>query len=155
MAQKLILTLQADPPPPDECWPARLRDLVAALPAWLSVAGSGQDGLTLLTHGPTEPGADDTDKPWIQTRADGSPLGLYVFHDGAWVRVYDHDAGDIIGFNGRAADVVEPFEFCDGTDGTPELRGKMIKADGTAGVDGTTDSGIYRLGYKMFVGYAP
>lgn len=48
--------------------------------------------------------------------------------------------GSIIMFNGLAADIPEGWHICDGTDGTPNLIDRFIKANNTAGGTGGSNS---------------
>lgn len=47
--------------------------------------------------------------------------------------------GSIIMFNGLASEIPEGWNICDGTNGTPNLIGKFIKASSTAGETGGSD----------------
>ncbi len=48
--------------------------------------------------------------------------------------------GSIIMYNGLAADIPEGWHICDGTDGTPNLIDRFIKASNTAGATGGANS---------------
>ena len=47
--------------------------------------------------------------------------------------------GSIIMFNGLASEIPEGWNICDGTNGTPNLIGKFIKASSTSGETGGSD----------------
>lgn len=118
--------------------------LVASLPG--SYAG--------LVVGDATPAVSDQDKLWYRTSSLCVPLGLFVFYDGKWKRAIPHHMppGTIVDYynaslhatdhaaNTRTityldvydetysaiADATDPFwRVCDGTNGTPDLRGRV------------------------------
>lgn len=151
MSNKQQLVLETVPPLPTDCWPATIQQFVKMLPKWLRVSSANAGDLTLVTFGQSTPATDNSDKPWVKTDPNGRPLGLYVFYNGGWVKAYGHDVGDVIIFSGLADNHASvdtlPWRFCDGSDGTPDLRPQMV-------VESSGPPIVYRLGYKMFKGYA-
>lgn len=59
-----------------------LGDLIAQ---YMAIAG-GEDFIT-LNFGPDTPDADDRDKPWFKTDADGNPLGWYSWNGSTWAQM--------------------------------------------------------------------
>jgi hypothetical protein len=107
-----------------------------------------------LTIGDAEPAAIDRDKIWLKVSSTCIPLGFFVYYGGSWKRAVPHHLppGAIIDYydatftpsdhdenkvkvtyldnysetysSGVAAAV--PFwRICDGTNGTPDLRGRV------------------------------
>lgn len=96
-----------------------------------------------FNYGPTEPAAEDQDKPWLKTAADGSPVGWKIYYGGAWVNAQYHamSPGVIVDYYGLEAQIpflddpdgdgTNPFwKLCDGTGGTPDLRGRTTIGTG-------------------------
>lgn len=64
---------------------ARSRE-VLRLPDFLRVNMDTADGLALVNYGSQTPPLGQVDLPWVKLNPDGSPAGIFVYHDGAWVR---------------------------------------------------------------------
>lgn len=123
---------------------AFIQAMVAALPG--SYAG--------LVVGDDTPSASDRDKLWYRTSTTCQPLGLFVYYGGKWKRAVPHHLppGTIVDYwnaslhatdhdaNARTItyldvydetysaiiDATDPFwRVCDGTNGTPDLRGRV------------------------------
>lgn len=137
--------------PNDFCWTtpqAFFNAVVAALVAALPGSYAG------LVVGDDTPSASDRDKLWYRTSTTCVPLGLFVYYDGKWKRAVPHHLppGTIVDYwnasfhasdhaaNARTItyldvydetysaiiDATDPFwRICDGTNGTPDLRGRV------------------------------
>jgi len=62
--------------------PQALLDLIAQY-----MAITGQDSFNGINFGPTEPDADNRDKPWFQTDGGGNPIGWKSWNGSAWVAI--------------------------------------------------------------------
>lgn len=137
--------------PSDFChttWPATFAAFIGAMVAALPGAYAG------LVVGSDVPAVSDQDKLWFKSNASCLPLGLFAYYNGAWRRAIPHHMppGAIIDYwssgfhatdhaaNARTityidvyeeaydalVDATDPFwAVCDGTNGTPDLRGRF------------------------------
>lgn len=112
----------------------------------LSIIGTLQGTFGAFTIGSSTPGSSDRDKLWFKLDANCVPLGWYIYYDGDWRRAIPHALlpGTIIDYydaNLAALDdaavrtYIEALDdgddghgafwyFCDGQNGTPDLRGR-------------------------------
>lgn len=111
-----------------------------------------------LVVGDATPAVSDQDKLWYRTSSSCVPYGMFVFYGGKWVRAipshfmpgmivpyYDASFGTTHATNARiityldvydetysaGVDATNPFwRLCDGTNGTPDLRARIILGAG-------------------------
>lgn len=126
---------------------------ILRLGEYLRVETQTPDGFELVAVGTTTPAGAQAMAPWIQLDAAGRPTGIFINVSGQMKRIPFLQPGDIILCSGKPSDIKEPWHFCDGTGGTPDLRSKMLALDGTD-ASGTETLNEYMLAYKMWVGYA-
>lgn len=65
---------------------------------------------------------------------------MFEKKNGEWVEVWAYhpiESGMIIAFDGLESDVPEGWQFCDGTNGTPDLRDSFIMAGDSCGETGS------------------
>lgn len=129
-----------------------------SIPDYVEVeSDSVLDNATLMNVGSATPDESRRTFPWMKTDPVGRPLGLFVYYGGTWVRVEPFALGsfpNIATFTGAVASIVAPYKFCDGTNGTPDLRLAMWYMVGSTLTAGTAGSQTtYALGYMMYVGY--
>lgn len=132
----------------DGDWNHTFQAFVAAMIAALPGSYAG------LVVGDDTPSASDRDKLWYRTGTTCQPLGFFVYYGGKWKRAIPHHLtpGSIIDYwnaslhasdhsaNYRTItyldvydeaysaiiDATDPFwRVCDGTNGTPDLRGRV------------------------------
>lgn len=137
--------------PPDFC-PATWQEVFTTFLA--SMIGALPGSYAGLVTGSDTPAASDQDKLWFKSNSTCLPLGLFAYYDGSWKRAIPHHmpAGSIIDYwsddfhatdhvaNARRityidvyeedydslSDATDPFwVVCDGTNGTPDLRGRF------------------------------
>lgn len=119
----------------------RLRD-------YLSVELPGADSIYV---GESEPTGAAFGAPWLRIDGVGRPVGLFIRYNGRYVRLFDAYTNEVRGFAGAPTVVAEPWYFCDGTNGTQDLRAAMVDSNGATGQ--ATTQAAYRLGYMQFKGY--
>lgn len=104
------------------------------------LAGTLPGEYSTFNFGSSTPAVADQGKPWIRTNADGTPNGLYVWYvtGNKWVMfqtlpepgtivAYCGTLGSIPLLNNYDSDVANPFWYnCNGSNGTPDLRGRCI-----------------------------
>lgn len=107
-----------------------------------------------LVTGSSEPAAADRDKLWFRSKDNCEPIGIFAYYNGSWKRAIPHhlQPGMIIDYYSTSLDVSDhtknaqtisyldvydetytvgtyatnPFwRVCDGTNGTPDLRGRV------------------------------
>lgn len=134
------------------CFSGNWQDLFNSFAAILAATLPGS--YAGFTVGDATPAVADRDKVWFRSTSGCAPLGMFVFYNGKWQRAIPHHLppGAIIDYwdptfhatdhavNARkityldvydetysgAADAVNPFwRVCDGTNGTPDLRGRV------------------------------
>lgn len=131
-----------------QTWQGTFEAFVAAIVASLP------NGFSTFTIGSDVPAANDQDKLWFKVNADCSPVGWMIYYGGAWVRAVPHPLlpGTILDYydstwasktHAQVADEVKlldggtalsPFwRLCDGTNGTPDLRGRVRVGAGAGG----------------------
>lgn len=135
-------------------WPQLFSDILEAL--ILSMPGN----FAGFVVGSSEPAESDRDKAWLKVSNGCAPLGLFLFYNGSWKRAIPHhlQPGSIIDYYDVTLDpndhaensvkisfldvydetytpgtpAVNPFwRVCDGTNGTPDLRGRVRVGAGT------------------------
>lgn len=82
----MVLTIKATNVPASLEHKTRSEEILE-LPKYLNVSASATEGLFLLNVGMTTPSPDNTRHPWLKLDAGGSPLGLFVYVNGEWIRV--------------------------------------------------------------------
>lgn len=162
----LQLTVQMGTLPPDFC-PATEQERADGYAAEMTVEVPGSNTSVIIQQ--STPGADDRDKLWVKTDGDGNPQGEFIFSPdvGDWVRATPFGTtvptGQIIDWyyadteaNAKTASKLlgqenEPnpnpanpyWLFCDGTSGTPDLRGRVMMGAGAgAGLTARTNGQI-------------
>lgn len=142
--------------PPGTCWDTP-DAFFALIVANLKVQFPGKFAGIMI--GDQVPAAEDRDKLWFRVTSACEPLGLFIYYNGAWKRAIPNPlpAGSIIHYYDptfTASDhaenkvkityldnysetysagvaAVDPFwRVCDGTNGTPDLRGRSIMGAG-------------------------
>lgn len=132
-----------------QSWQLTFNAFVAALHGYLP----GE--YNVFNYGSTTPAVEDQDKPWLMTNGDGTPAGWKIYYGGAWVNAQPHalSPGVIVDYYGTLADIptldggtiASPFwRNCDGTNGTPDLRGRCTIGAGQGA--GLTDRAINATG---------
>lgn len=124
---------------------------IIRLPQYLRLSFKGSPGLTFVVLGEDEPTGANANLPWIKLDSQSRPVGLFVKYSGNYVKVYDLGINVIQGYQGDSLYPQPPFYFCDGTNGTPDLRPSMIASDGTTNHPDTQAS--YNLAYMQYKGY--
>jgi hypothetical protein len=96
--------------------------------------------------GSVAPSSSLTQKVWFKIDAAGRPLGIYMFYNGNWRKVYMGAYGDVKmfagspsgRFDGTGRGVVggdqDGWALCNGNNGTPNLANRFIV--GSTGFDG-------------------
>jgi len=72
---------------------------ILRLPEFVRVDMTTAAGVSLLNYGSETPPVDLAGLPWIKLNPDGSPAGIFVFHNGTWTRAtpntLDSEVGDL------------------------------------------------------------
>jgi hypothetical protein len=124
---------------------------IKRLPTYLRVTLKPVEGLTFIVVDENEPTGAGADLPWLRIDGAGRPVGLFIKYNGNYVKVYDAGVNELRYFQGSNTYPQAPWYFCDGTNGTPDLRTRMVKADGTTGDPATAAS--YLMGIMQYKGY--
>lgn len=129
--------------PPTNCIPSTYPDLVSGMAQYLQVIFNG--AYSFFNYGAVTPAADQQDRPWIRTTSTGIPLGLYIFWNGRWTRSGTYPVGTVISYIGDAESSAnfdatgkgiagtegEGWLFCNGQNGTPDLRNRFLAGGDT------------------------
>lgn len=75
-------------------------------PTLVSLLMANQEGnQQFINFGSTTPVAEDQDKPWFRTNADGTPDKFYSYSSGNWLALHPIAPGLIVWWNGALASV--------------------------------------------------
>lgn len=78
----LDLQLQALTVPFGTEFPGQMQGLLDLIAQYMAI--SGTDSFSGINFGPTEPTAENRDKPWFKTDMSGNPIGWYAWGGSAW-----------------------------------------------------------------------
>lgn len=138
----------------------------------LSLVSSLQGNFGAFVIGANTPEAGDQDKLWFKLDSGTcEPLGWFIYFGGAWVRAIPHPLlpGTIVDYysaalasktDAEAAAIIEALDggddgggpfwyFCDGTHGTPDLRGRARIGAGEASNGPRDGQGRQRGDYEQ------
>jgi hypothetical protein len=79
----LNLSLQALNVPFGTEFPGTVQGLLDLIAQYEGIAG--EENFNGLNFGPTEPSADNRDKPWFKTDNSGNPIGFFSWNGSAWI----------------------------------------------------------------------
>jgi hypothetical protein len=134
------VTLTSNPQPAPACYPSDVNAMLR-----LCAEGGGLSGTIPDTAGggvfvgSSPPSSSLTNKVWYKTDGAGRPLGVFMFYNGNWRKVYTGVAiGEIrqyIGTNGAfdgtgrglVGGDLDGWAVCNGSNGTPNLMGRNLK----------------------------
>jgi hypothetical protein len=105
--------------------------------------------------GSTPPSSALTNKVWYKTDAAGRPLGVFMFYNGNWRKVYtgvglgqiSMYAGSNAVFDGTGLGLIsgdfDGWALCNGNNGTPDMRDRyVVSANSYSGGWGTNVDGV-------------
>jgi hypothetical protein len=145
------VTFQANPQPAPACYPSDVNGLLQL------AAGGGLSGTVPdnsgggIFAGSSPPSSSLTNKVWFKTDGAGRPLGVYMFYNGNWRKVYTGvgygevrmytGAASVFDGSGRGI-VTGDFDgwcLCNGGNGTPNLIDRFIVSGSWNGSAWTTN----------------
>jgi hypothetical protein len=131
------VTFTAVTQPAPACYPPDVNALLTLI-ATLGLRGTIPDNSGGgIFVGSSQPSSSLTNKVWLQVDAAGRPIGFKVFYNGNWRFVQNARYGDLrmsaisIGsdIDGNGLGVIgglfDGWAFCDGRNGTPDLRNRF------------------------------
>lgn len=122
--------------PPGICLPGDPNALIQFVAQYLSVTFNQQ--INFFNYGSQAPSVSDQDKPWFRLDPQGRPMGWYAFYNGVWRKVLTASVGTITNYFGPTAGLFDStgrgiagslwdgWALCNGQNGTPDLRNKII-----------------------------
>jgi len=130
------VTFTPNPQPAPACYPSDVNGLLDMITTGGGISGTVPDtaGGGVFV-GPNPPSSSLTNKVWYKTDAAGRPLGVYMFYNGNWRKVYTGAAyGEIRMFwyysgmidgtgRGVLGGDMDGWALCNGQNGTPNLEG--------------------------------
>lgn len=143
----LNLFLQAGVAPSGTALPGNVAALLAMIAQYVDIAGG--ENFNGINFGSVTPSADNRDKPWWRTDANGQPLGMYSWNGSAWVTT-----AFIIPNGPSASRPLNPANYTEYFDTTINRlliyeRGQWRTADGCVGevreVEGATIEAVIAL----------
>ncbi len=66
-------------------FPGTMQELLDLIAEYLAI--TGQETFNGINFGPTEPSADNRDKPWFETDISGNPIGWKSWNGSAWAAI--------------------------------------------------------------------
>jgi hypothetical protein len=132
-----FVTFTPNPQPAPACYPSDVNGLLELLTTGGGLSGSIADNAGGgVFVGSTAPSSSLTNKVWFKTDAAGRPIGIFMFYNGNWRKVYTGAAlGEIrmfagpfsLYFDGTGRGLVggdlDGWALCNGQNGTPNLEG--------------------------------
>jgi hypothetical protein len=133
------VTFTPNPQPEPACYPSDVNGLLTLLTTGGGISGTIPDtaGGGIFV-GSSPPSSALTNKVWYKTDAGGRPLGVYMFYNGNWRKVYTGAAyGEIRAFwfysgqidgtgRGNVGGDMDGWALCNGQNGAPNLEGSML-----------------------------
>jgi len=129
--------------------PGTMQELGNMLARYMTVRFN--EPLSLFNYGSETPSVDQQDRPWFRFDSlTGKPMGWYAYVNGAWTISTQTQVGTIItvdpaiNLNLAMSGLAQTADWagwalCNGSNGTPDLRNRMI--NGAGGDYNTTDTG--------------
>jgi hypothetical protein len=125
--------------PAPACYPSDVNGLLTMMTTGGGISGTVPDNAGGgVFVGSTPPSSSLTNKVWYKTDAAGRPLGVFMFYNGNWRKVYTGvGVGEIrmyIGtnavFDGNGLGLIggdfDGWQLCNGNSGTPNLEGYFM-----------------------------
>lgn len=150
---KVLAKLKSTHIPADLCW-GKPREFVQKLTEILTAELSVSPNHDFVIIGHTNPSEDDKEKLWVRTDRSNRFLGFFMFQDGAWSRIHNYRADEVIWMVGDSTDIPPGFALIDDNTGdlTTNLRnaivGKYILAPGA-----TVSNPVYSYFAVRWVGF--
>jgi hypothetical protein len=152
------VTFAANLQPAPACYPPDINALLTLI-ANQGLSGTVPDNSGGGIYvGSVAPSSSLTQKVWFKIDAAGRPLGIFMFYNGNWRKIYTGAIGDIKVFSGSPSGLFDGtgrgivssqqdgWALCNGNNGTPNLVNRFIV--GSTGWDGsgwpTTVDGVNR-----------
>lgn len=92
-------------------------DFIKKLPELLAGELPRSQNAQLVIVSSQTPSEDDKNSPWFRLARNGMFLGLGMFQQGAWRRVYIHSSFDVVWKWGDSRNIEDGFELIDGNVG--------------------------------------
>lgn len=134
------VTFTYNPQPAPACYPSDVNGLAQELTTGGMLVGTIPDNAGGGVYvGSSPPSSALTNKVWYKTDAAGRPLGVFMFYNGNWRKVYTgvavgeirHFFGSNSYFDGSGRGIVggdlDGWAVCNGANGTPNLHGCNLK----------------------------